>query len=216
MPIKAIDYSNTVIYKIVCNDFNIKDTYVGHTTSFRRRKNEHKSDCHNKNTNNYHYKVYQTIREHGNWINWSMIEIEKFPCKDGNEARARERYWYEELKATLNMDIPNRTIEEWKKDNDEKIKEKRKTHYQEHAKEINKKCQEYNIEHREEIREYFKIYNATEDRKEYMKTWNKEHREELNQKKREQYAKRILNDEDRKEINRKARERYASHSNKTG
>ena len=53
-----------------------------------------------------------------------MIEIEKFPCKDGNEARARERYWYEELKATLTdqqrkvlddiLDIPM-TKKDWAK-----------------------------------------------------------------------------------------------------
>jgi hypothetical protein len=31
-----------------------------------------------------------------------MIEIEKYNCNDGNEARARERYWFEELQAKLN------------------------------------------------------------------------------------------------------------------
>ena len=30
------------------------------------------------------------IRENGDWNNWSMIEIEKYPCNDDNEARARE------------------------------------------------------------------------------------------------------------------------------
>ena len=29
-----IDYSNTIIYKIVCKDPLIKDVYVGHTTNF--------------------------------------------------------------------------------------------------------------------------------------------------------------------------------------
>jgi 5-methylcytosine-specific restriction endonuclease McrA len=70
--------------------------------------------------------VYQFIRENGGWNNWSMIEFEKFSCNDGNEARARERYWYEELRATLNMDIPNRTMREWKEDNAEKIKEQQR------------------------------------------------------------------------------------------
>jgi hypothetical protein len=26
--------------------------------------------------------VYSTIRENGGWNNWSMVEIEKYPCKD--------------------------------------------------------------------------------------------------------------------------------------
>ena len=43
MPRKEIDYSKTVIYKIVCNDLNVKDVYVGHTTDFTKRKATHKS-----------------------------------------------------------------------------------------------------------------------------------------------------------------------------
>ena len=50
MPKKEIDYSKTIIYKIVCNDLNIKDCYIGSTTSFTKRKNRHKSNCNNKKT----------------------------------------------------------------------------------------------------------------------------------------------------------------------
>jgi hypothetical protein len=35
-----------------------------------------------------------------------MIEIEKYPCNDDNEARSRERHWYEELQATMNTRCP--------------------------------------------------------------------------------------------------------------
>jgi len=38
MPKKEIDYSNTIIYKIVCRDLNIKECYVGHTTNFTKQK----------------------------------------------------------------------------------------------------------------------------------------------------------------------------------
>ena len=37
------------------------------------------------------------IRKNGGWENWCMIEIEKYPCNDKNEAKARERYWLETL-----------------------------------------------------------------------------------------------------------------------
>ena len=43
-----------------------------------------------------------------------MIEIEKYNCYDGNEAKARERYWYEQLEATLNSYCPIRSEEETK------------------------------------------------------------------------------------------------------
>ena len=38
MPKENIDYSKTIIYKIVCKDINIKDCYVGSTTNFTNRK----------------------------------------------------------------------------------------------------------------------------------------------------------------------------------
>jgi hypothetical protein len=34
MPKDDIDYSNTIVYKIFCNDQSINDVYVGHTTLF--------------------------------------------------------------------------------------------------------------------------------------------------------------------------------------
>ena len=43
------------------------------------------------------------------WDNFQMIEIKKFDCEDGNEAKARKRYWIEELKSDLNSSIPTRT-----------------------------------------------------------------------------------------------------------
>ena len=36
---------NYVMYKIVCNDLNINDCYVGHTTNFNNRKSDHKYNC---------------------------------------------------------------------------------------------------------------------------------------------------------------------------
>ena len=116
MPRKEIDYSKTVIYKIVCNDLNIKDCYVGHTTEFTKRKNAHKFNSSREASKTANMRVYQTIKSHGGWDNWTMIEIEKFPCKDGNEARSKERFWYEQLNASLNMCKPLKTTEEYAED----------------------------------------------------------------------------------------------------
>jgi len=123
MPRKEIDYSKTVIYKIVCNDLNVKDLYVGSTTDFRKRKTNHKSDCINEKKKSYSFQVYETIRKNGGWENWSMIEIEKYPCKDSNEKGARERYRYEQLKGNLNMCVPNRNMKQWENDNNDYRKE---------------------------------------------------------------------------------------------
>ena len=40
MPRKVVDYSKTVIYKIVCKDLNITELYVGHTTYYGFYKKE--------------------------------------------------------------------------------------------------------------------------------------------------------------------------------
>ena len=101
MPKKDIDYSKAIIYKIVCNDLNITDVYVEHTTNFIKMKARHKLNCNNINGNEYNLKIYTIIRNNEGWENWSMIEIEKYPCNDINEACARERYYYELLNAKL-------------------------------------------------------------------------------------------------------------------
>ena len=76
MPRKIINYLNTVIYKIVCNDLNITDCYVGNTTKFTNRKSGHKYSCITPEDRGYNYNVYQCIRHNGGWDNWSMVEIE--------------------------------------------------------------------------------------------------------------------------------------------
>ena len=42
MPKSAFDYTNTQLYKLVCKDLVLVDSYVGHTTKFTERKQDHK------------------------------------------------------------------------------------------------------------------------------------------------------------------------------
>ena len=113
MPRQNIDYSKVIIYKIVCNDLNVQDCYVGSTTHFVNRKYAHKYACSHSNQKTHNLKVYQTIRANGGWDNWTMLELEKYPCIDNNEATARERHWFELLDAKLNTLVPNRPTDEY-------------------------------------------------------------------------------------------------------
>lgn len=164
MPRRDIDYSKTIIYKIVCNDLNITYTYVGSTTDLTKRKNQHKTDCNNPNGAGHNYKLYTTIRENGGWSNWSVVLVENYPCDSGTEARKRERYFYELYNADLNVIRPFTSdverveqhkergkqyhinnIEKIKKnyvDNAEKIKEQRREHYAINSISINDKLKE--------------------------------------------------------------------------
>ncbi len=102
MPKDTIDYSNTIIYKIYCNDSSITDIYVGHTTNFIKRKYQHKTLCNNSSK----LKIYDIIRQNGGWDNWNMVEIAKYCCQDVTEARIREQEHYELLKPSLNVINP--------------------------------------------------------------------------------------------------------------
>ena len=99
-----------ILYKIVCNDLDIKYTYVGSTKNCTRRKCKHKADS--KDTNRSTSKVYSVVNEHGGWENWTMVKIETCICDSNLDARIRERYFYEELSANLNANRPRITSEE--------------------------------------------------------------------------------------------------------
>jgi hypothetical protein len=145
MPKKAMDYSKNLIYKIVSNDLDVKDLYVGHTTNFKQRKAKHKSDCNNESSEKYNYKIYQFIRNNGGWSNWSMVLIENYPCDNELEAIARERYWYELLNGNLNSNYPNRSVKEYYNDN----KDKRKEQMKQYDKNNKDKRKQYQKQYRE-------------------------------------------------------------------
>ena len=117
-----VNYSQSIIYKICCRNPDIKEIYIGSTTNFYRRKQQHKFCCNNSNDKSYNLNVYKFIRANGNWDNWDMIIIEKFECNDKLELHKKERDILEQLGATLNSQIPNRSIKEWKDNNKEYFK----------------------------------------------------------------------------------------------
>jgi len=127
MPKQIIDYSKTIIYKIVPNDLNLPYCYVGHSTCFNKRKQSHKVFCNNHNQIPYNYKIYQTIRNNGGWDEWQMVLVEEFPCDNRLQAAKRERYWYEELNGNLNSNVPNQNKQDsqknWEKNNPEYFKQ---------------------------------------------------------------------------------------------
>jgi len=198
MPKIAIDYSKTIIYKLVCNDLTVTDLYVGHTTNFTKRKNSHKSRCCNVNTIEYNYKVYQTIRENGGWDNWNMVQIEEFCCNNKIEACARERYWYEQLKGTLNIVYPARTSKEWSEENKEKIKQQKKEYNEANKEKLKERYKEYREANKEKIKKYYE--ENKEQLIEKMKEYREANKEKLKQQKKE------YNEANREKINKRQKE----------
>ncbi len=146
MPKLPIDYSNTIIYKLVKNDdYENANIYIGSTTDFIRRKNNHKNCCNNEKQKGHNDKKYQYIRENGGWGEWNMIEVEKHNCNDSNEARAREEYWRCHFNSQLNSIRAYRTEEERKQIDKERKREYREhNEYREYQKQYQKQYYEQN------------------------------------------------------------------------
>ena len=98
MPKTAIDYKNTIIYKIQHMDIP-ELLYVGSTTDYTRRKCEHKRNCGNANSKAYNLKLYTMIRANGGWDAFKMIQFEAYPCENKREAEMREDCIMQEMKA---------------------------------------------------------------------------------------------------------------------
>jgi hypothetical protein len=129
------DYSKTVIYKIVCKDINIKESYGGHTTHIVKRRQMHKSKCNNENDKLFNSYVYKFIRDNGGWENWDLIWQYDFPCDSKKEAELEERKFIEKEKCELNSYKLCVTDEE----NKERIKKNHIEYYEKCKDEINEK-----------------------------------------------------------------------------
>jgi hypothetical protein len=147
------DYSKTVIYKIQHLD---KDEllYVGHTSNFIKRKNNHKSSC-----KTHSLPLYKMMRENGGWDCFTMIVLKDFPCDSKTEACIEEDKVMREMKASMNKNRAYTTPEEYYQANKELISEKKKEYRQEHIELLKKKDKERYQANREIINEKQKEYH---------------------------------------------------------
>ena len=182
MPKVTADYSNTIIYKLCCNDPSISEIYIGHTTNFTQRKNRHKSCC----TNNFDTKVYNFIKNNGGWENWSMIQLEEHNCKNKREAEAIEHNCIEKFSALLNFNKPYAMCKEepqiykqnWYEENKEQILEKSKIHYEENKEDKLEYQKQYAEDNKEKIKEQQINYRNTNKEKiaEQKKIYRENHK----------------------------------------
>jgi len=158
-----VNYNKSTIYKLCCNDLEIKEIYIGSTTNFNKRRNAHKTDCNNEKSKNYNLYVYQFIRSNGCFQNWSMVEIELFNARDKKNLCRRERFWIESEKASLNSYRACRTEEEkieenkaktaeYYANNKDKMKENAAEYYANNKDTIIANAAEYHQKNKEQIK----------------------------------------------------------------
>ena len=193
------DYTNSKIYKIVCNITG--EIYIGATTQkLSVRLSGHVSDA-KKNK----CCKSKDILLRGDY---NIILIENYSCNNKEELGKKERE-HIEINICVNKNIPTRTIQEWKGDNKETIKEYAKEYYEKNIEQkteynikyktenrdiLNNKKKEYRKNHKEDIKKYYednkdKIKQNRDANKHKIKEYREKNRDELNRKKREAYHK---------------------------
>jgi hypothetical protein len=94
-----------------------------------------------------------------------MIEIEKYACNDGNEARARERHYYDLLNSNLNTIQPFTTIGERKERNIINCKIYNPLYYQNNKEKIIEQVHKYAEANKPKIKERNTKYRDTNNDK---------------------------------------------------
>ena len=147
----ANKYENAKIYKLVNN---VDDAiYVGYTCqNLFQRLDEHKRKAKYCAKYNIKQKVYKHLNEIG-WEHVDIVLIEKVDCDNEKEVKERERYWIEELEATLNKKIPGRERKEYCKDNKEDIAEYAKKYQINNREKIAERNAKYYETNKEKIKE---------------------------------------------------------------
>mgnify|MGYP003653880385 FL=1 len=95
------------IYKIICKDKTITDSYIGKCKYLEERIRVHK--CYSKPTSRLsHLPIYKCMNNNGGFSNWEFIILEEF-IYDEKTSSQKERYYYDLYKPNLNIHTPNRT-----------------------------------------------------------------------------------------------------------
>ena len=167
-------YNNGKIYKIwnIVND----DIYVGSTCNpLCKRMAYHRS--HYNNEKYKHRNLYKLMNEIGTDM-FHIELVEEYPCENKEQLRKREGQFIREL-GTLNMVIEDRTREEYKAENKEKIKEYMVKYREDKKDQILEKTKEYRENNKDKIKQY-KIDNKetilAKNKEYYQRT--KEHKQE--------------------------------------
>jgi len=171
------NYQNGKIYKIVCNITN--ECYIGSTTqpTLAKRLSGHVGK----------YKHWKITGKGGNVTSYDIIErgnyqillIESFPCSSKDELTAREGEIIREFKSNCkcnNFYIPGRSYAQYRKDNCDIIKEKKKQHYNEHKESYSEKYKKYHAENKVKQNEKSRKYRV--ENKEKLSRLHKKYREE--------------------------------------
>jgi hypothetical protein len=98
MPTSKIDYSKTLIIKIVSKDLKYKDFFLDYCQGLKNKIYLLKKQSEDENHKKYNSVMNKFIREYGGWDNFDVIIVEEYKeCKNPSDAKLRLRYWYDKI-----------------------------------------------------------------------------------------------------------------------
>ena len=112
--------NDITFYIIKCKDSKIKESYIGSTQDFEKRKQAHK-----RNSLQSLYLIYRTIRENGYWDNWIMVSLFTINVND-IDRRKIETLMIKRLGTlTINSILPINLLSKSQRDHQSYLKHKR-------------------------------------------------------------------------------------------
>jgi len=184
-------FNDYTFYKIVNINGDIDLCYVGSTANMKQRNKQHKQNSTNENIRDYNFKIYKTIREHGGWDEFKMIEIATQTHLTKRQAEQIEEIYRVELKANMNAQRCFQTEQQLKEytkqyriDNINKLLEYEKQYRIDNADKIKETSKNYRIDNVDKIKERDKQYriNNTDKIKETNKNYRIANAHILNEK----------------------------------
>ena len=122
--------------------------YIGSTTNFKNRMITHKSNCYNKKSVKYNFKLYSTIRRNGGFNNFCFNIIKSIETDDKKNVLKQEQ----ELMILYNSNL--NTIKSFMSDDD------RKQYLKQYRIENKEHFQQYKIDNKEKIQQQKKEKHA--------------------------------------------------------
>jgi hypothetical protein len=152
--IRMVNYANGKIYKIVGSGM----TYYGSTceSTLARRLAYYVGKFKMYKCGKHHYVTSFDIFEHGDY---AMTLVENFSCVSKDELHAKERYYIENNEC-INKYVPLGTNHEY---------------YEQHKEYLDEKQIDYNMIHKEQIRQWRLTKNNCECGGRYTNTHKSEH-----------------------------------------
>lgn len=149
------EYKNGKVYKIISENTDM--VYIGSTSCYylSERMRLHRHKYREWKDGNYHFMTSFKVIECGDP---KIVLLEKYPCKSKDELEARERYWIENTENVANKNIPTRTLKEYLKDNEEKIRLRRQKYDEKNKESMKIKKHAYYQKNKQHLQEKGKKY----------------------------------------------------------